>query len=67
MPLISDSQDKKLSDIKYMKHESLFELNKKYEENTLSDEDYFHISNIIKSVRIQIYLYQKKMYISVML
>lgn len=67
MPLISDSQDKKLSDIKYMKHESLFELNKKYEENTLSDEDYFHISNIIKSVRLQIYLYQKKMYISAML
>ena len=28
---------KKLSDIKYMKHESLFELNKKYEENSLSD------------------------------
>lgn len=67
MPLISDSQDKKLSDIKYMKHESLFELNKKYEENTLSDEDYFHISNIIKSVRLQIYLHQKKMYISAML
>lgn len=54
---------KKLSDIKYMKHESLFELNKKYEENTLSDEDYFHISNIIKSVRTSnLFVSEKNVY-----
>ncbi len=41
----------KLSDVKYMRHESLFKLYKKYEENTLSNEDYFHIANIIKSVK----------------
>ncbi|WP_147633939.1 FYVE zinc finger domain-containing protein [Treponema pectinovorum] len=41
----------KLSDVKYMKHQILFELYEKYKSNNLSDGDYLHIENIINSVK----------------